>query len=82
MLIHQPYGDYYGAYRDLERALESEKVRSIGVSNFGVFDFSLADEDRAAIAALDQDRSIVFDHRDPSLMGGFLKGLGAARKQA
>lgn len=184
MLIHQPYGDYYGAYRDLERALESGKVRSIGVSNFdairtidiaafagvvpavnqiethvfwqqkqnhevmeglgirhmswgpfaegangfftnpvlsaigakrgrsvgqvalrymldlgvivipkssrperiaenfGVFDFSLADEDRAAIAALDQDRSIVFDHRDPSLMGGFLKGLGASRKQA
>lgn len=34
MLIHQPYGDYYGAYRDLERALESGKVRSIGVSNF------------------------------------------------
>nr|WP_314769992.1 aldo/keto reductase [Actinomyces bouchesdurhonensis] len=34
MLIHQPYGDYYGAYRDLESALESGKVRSIGVSNF------------------------------------------------
>lgn len=50
--------------------------------NFNVFDFSLADEDRSAIAALDQDRSFVFDHRDPALMGGFLSGLGSIRKQA
>lgn len=34
MLIHQPYNDYYGAWRDLERALEEGLVRSIGVSNF------------------------------------------------
>ena len=34
LLIHQPYGDYYGSYRAMERALEQGKVRAIGVSNF------------------------------------------------
>lgn len=34
MLIHQPFGDYYGTYRALEQALKMGKVRAIGVSNF------------------------------------------------
>ena len=34
LLIHQPYGDYYGTYRAMEKALEQGKVRAIGVSNF------------------------------------------------
>ena len=34
MLLHQPYNDYYGAWRDLEKALDQGLVRSIGVSNF------------------------------------------------
>ena len=34
MLIHQPFGDYYGSYRALERAYREGKVRAIGVSNF------------------------------------------------
>ena len=34
MLLHQPYCDRYGAYRDLEKAYKAEKVRAIGVSNF------------------------------------------------
>ena len=34
LLIHQPFGDYYGTYRAMERALEEGKVRAIGVSNF------------------------------------------------
>ncbi|WP_075567083.1 aldo/keto reductase [Ihuprevotella massiliensis] len=34
MLLHQPYGDRYNAYRDLEEALKVGKVRAIGVSNF------------------------------------------------
>lgn len=34
MLIHQPFGDYYGIYRALEQALKSGKCRAIGVSNF------------------------------------------------
>lgn len=34
MLLHQPYNDYYGAWRDLERALDEGLVCAIGVSNF------------------------------------------------
>lgn len=34
ILIHQPFGDYYGAYRAMEDALKAGKLRAIGVSNF------------------------------------------------
>ncbi len=34
LLIHQPFGDYYGPYRAMEKALKAGKVRAIGVSNF------------------------------------------------
>lgn len=34
ILVHQPYGDYYGTYRALEQALAEGKTRAIGVSNF------------------------------------------------
>lgn len=34
LLIHQPFGDYYGAYRAMEEAYKDGKLRAIGVSNF------------------------------------------------
>lgn len=34
MLIHQPFSDYYGAYRALEEFYRQGIVRAIGVSNF------------------------------------------------
>lgn len=34
LLIHQPFGDYYGSYRAMERAYKEGKVKAIGVSNF------------------------------------------------
>lgn len=34
MLLHQPFNDYYGAYRALEDLYEEGKMRAIGVSNF------------------------------------------------
>ena len=34
LLIHQPFGDYYGTYRAIEKAYEAGKVRAIGLSNF------------------------------------------------
>ena len=33
-LLHQPYGDTYGAWRALEEAQKAGKIKSIGVSNF------------------------------------------------
>lgn len=34
LLVHQPFGDYYGTYRAMEEAYRAGKVRAIGVSNF------------------------------------------------
>jgi len=34
LLVHQPFGDYYGTYRTLEKALADGRARAIGVSNF------------------------------------------------
>lgn len=34
LLIHQPFGDYYGTYRAMEEAYKQNKTRAIGVSNF------------------------------------------------
>ena len=33
-LIHQPYGDVYGAWRAMEELNEAGRIRAIGVSNF------------------------------------------------
>lgn len=34
LLIHQPFGDYYGTWRAMEEAYQAGKLRAIGVSNF------------------------------------------------
>lgn len=34
VLLHQPFSDYYGAYRALEDLYDEGKIRAIGVSNF------------------------------------------------
>ena len=34
VLLHQPFADYYGAYRALENLYEAGKLRAIGISNF------------------------------------------------
>ena len=34
LLLHQQVGDYMDAYREMEKAVEQGKVRSIGLSNF------------------------------------------------
>lgn len=34
VLIHQPFGDYYGTYRAMEELYKAGKIRAIGVSNF------------------------------------------------
>ena len=35
-LLHQPYGDYLGAWKALEEALVAGKIKSIGISNITV----------------------------------------------
>lgn len=34
LLLHQQFGDYLGAWKDMEKAVREGKVRSIGISNF------------------------------------------------
>ncbi len=34
LLLHQPFSDYYGAWRALEEYYEAGKIRAIGISNF------------------------------------------------
>lgn len=34
MLLHQPFSDYYGAYRALEDLYDEGKIKTIGISNF------------------------------------------------
>ena len=34
LLLHQQFGDYLGAWKDMEKAVKTGKVRSIGISNF------------------------------------------------
>ncbi len=34
VLLHQPFGDTYGAWRALEELYEAGKIRAIGISNF------------------------------------------------
>lgn len=35
LLVHQPFGDYYGTYRAMEELYRAGRLRAIGVSNFG-----------------------------------------------
>lgn len=34
LLLHQQFGDYQGAWKDMEKAVRQGKVRSLGLSNF------------------------------------------------
>lgn len=51
-LIHQPYGDVYGAWRAMEEAHSAGRIRAIGVSNFypdRLVDFVLHNETKPAV---------------------------------
>lgn len=38
LYVHQPMGDYRGAWRDMEKDVKQGKVRSLGISNFDASD--------------------------------------------
>jgi len=51
-LIHQPYGDVYGAWRAMEELHRAGRIRAIGVSNFypdRLIDFVLHNEIKPAV---------------------------------
>ncbi len=51
-LLHQPFGDVYGAWRALEELYEEGRIRAIGVSNFypdRVADFNFVNKVKPAV---------------------------------
>ena len=60
VLLHQPFSDYYEAYRALENLYEEGKIKAIGVSNFypdRLTDICLFD--RKVIPAVKDRKSVV-----------------------
>lgn len=63
-LIHQPYGDVYGAWRAMEELYKAGRIRAIGVSNFypdRLVDFVLHNE---VVPAVNQIEIHPFHHQD------------------
>lgn len=54
LLLHQPFGDILGAWKDMEKAVELGKVRSIGISNFEDYNFDRLIENAKILPAIHQ----------------------------
>lgn len=63
LLIHQPFADYYGTYRAMEKALRDGKVRAIGVSNFYPDRFVDLAENMEIKPAINQVKTNVFSQQ-------------------
>jgi len=63
LLIHQPFGDYYGTYRAMVDANKAGKVRAIGVSNFFPDRFKDLAEFGSMIPAVNQVETHVFNQQ-------------------
>lgn len=63
LLIHQPFGDYYGTYRAMIEANEVGKVRAIGVSNFYPDRFKYLAEFGPVVPAVNQVETHVFNQQ-------------------
>ncbi len=63
MLLHQPYCDYYGAYRAMEEAYKDGKLRAIGVSNFYPDHFLDLASNVEIVPAVNQIEMHVFDQK-------------------
>lgn len=63
LLIHQPFGDYYGTYRAMEAAVRAGKVRALGVSNFYPDRFVDLAENVEITPAINQLKTNVFSQQ-------------------
>lgn len=74
MLLHQPFGDVYGAYRAMEDAMKEGKLRAIGVSNFPSDRFIDLANQVSVVPAVNQVEANVFNQE--SDMFQYLKPFG------
>lgn len=63
LLIHQPFGDYYGTYRAMMEANKEGKVRAIGVSNFYPDRYIDLVENTKFVPAINQLETNIFNGR-------------------
>lgn len=63
LLIHQPFGDYYGTYRAMIEANKAGKVRAVGVSNFYPDRFKDLAEFGPLVPAINQVETHVFNQQ-------------------
>lgn len=63
LLVHQPFGDYYGTYRTMEKALAEGRTRAIGVSNFYADRFHDLVCHNTIVPAIDQLETNVFSQQ-------------------
>ena len=78
LLLHQPYGDYLHAYKAMEDALESGKVRAIGLSNFYEEKFSrVMEAARIAPAVLQNEMHPYHQEKD---MKKYLRQFGTVQE--
>lgn len=85
-LIHQPYGDVYGAWRAMEELHRAKRIRAIGVSNFHsdrLVDFVLHNEIAPAVNQIeihpfhqqDDAQKILQEYKvQPEAWGPFAEG--------
>ncbi|CUX67153.1 aldo/keto reductase (plasmid) [Agrobacterium tumefaciens] len=85
-LIHQPYGDVYGAWRAMEELYKAGRIRTIGVSNFypdRLTDFVLHNEVVPAVNQIeihpfhqqDDAQKVLEDYKvQPEAWGPFAEG--------
>ncbi|UQS86045.1 aldo/keto reductase (plasmid) [Nicoliella spurrieriana] len=65
VLLHQPLGDYYGAYRALEQLYQEGKIKAIGVSNFAAARYVDLVSNVKVIPAVNQIETHVFNQEQP-----------------
>lgn len=64
VLLHQPFNDYYGAYRALEDLYDEKKIRAIGVSNWSAARLvDLAEFNRIAPAVNQLETNIFYQEQ-------------------
>ena len=63
LLIHQPFGDYYGTYRAMEELYHQGKLRAIGVSNFHEWHMEDLLEEAEVVPAVNQIETHVFQQQ-------------------